>query len=1250
MKLKLHVFVLISILLRGVIIYGQNFRQLGGDIGSSASGRIAVNNNGDRVVFRNGTTILVYELNSSEQWVQLGSNVNEPDLIGPNPMMNAIGNRFIVGSQFTNGGGNENAGQAKIFELNASNQWVQLGGDLNGDAAEDRFASDFSISNDGTRIAISAPFSDSNGEDSGLVRVFQLNASNQWEQLGTDIVGGIRQQLGRKMSMNGLGNRIAVSIPFGNQVLVYELNASNQWVKLGNTIAEKAGSLAISDDGDTLILGNQASGSNGLSNNGQVKIFELNAANNWVQVGSSIEGEVNEERIGRSVSINNNGTKIVFSSRFLPNTPIKVFQKNISNEWEQVGTTLSASTDAVQMNGTGDRIVFSAENRTANVFEFSNDVPISIAPSVPSLIEDTVSVDLGDDIEVKDINGNDQTVTFTVTGGTLTLGSTGITFGGDGNGSASFTAQGTLTAINSALDVATFTPTSNLSGTNVANISFVTNNGIFDSNTASTTFSITSVNDAPSFNIPYVSDNNLENRPRVASIVKDINDGDEEAVQNLTFNVSNDNNSLFTVQPTIDATTGKLSYTTASGAYGKAVLTITLQDDGGTSNGGVDTSAAQTFNINVSLINRAPTFDLPTNPNLTITEDTGAQVVNGFAKNMDDGNPDKIQRVNFRVLNNNNELFSIQPDIDEDTGNLTYTPATNINGVATITVTLIDSGGTGAGGVDTSEEKTFTITVTPDNDILWDGDTNTSWTENANWENNIVPSNTKDIVIPNATNLPVIESGFTRNMNDLAIESLAGLTVNAGGSAIINGDFDSSGTVVVKSGNSGNGVFIVKGTANGMVTYERDRLIANEWSMISAPVIGQSIKEFVENPANDIRINTTVTPNRYAVAYYDDSKPAGTKWVYYTTDDLATNHITFEKGRGYIISRKTNGTVTFTGTLETENVRKSLVASQWNAIGNPYTALIPGNNNSANFITDNLNDLDPAYVGFYTWDNNQKKYVANLRSTATKSIVPGQGFFVKMRAGRTSVIFAEIRRNTQALLGGVFSRSTNEENIILSATTNNRTVQTTINFRDNSSLGLDPGYDAGNFDGASFDIFTRLANGSSNTNFTVQSLPNSEYKNLVIPVGVKAVADSEVIFSIASSNIPKGVEVYMEDKKTNSFTKLDSQNTFKVTFKESVNDTGRFYLHAKSNEFNNLDLTAKEINIYNSNTTITVEGISANEFDFTLYNTLGATVYNKTYTGKRKRIISIPSLETGMYIVHVVTVEGTKSKKIFVNK
>jgi len=234
----------------------------------------------------------------------------------------------------------------------------------------------------------------------------------------------------------------------------------------------------------------------------------------------------------------------------------------------------------------------------------NNTAPTATAPSAPIVLEDAMNVAVADDIQIGDADGDDQTVSLTITGGTLTLGTAGITFGGSGNGTASFTAQGTLANINTALDAATFTPTTNLNGTNAGTISFTANDGLETSEAASVSFDITPVNDEPSF---MVGANETVNEDAEVQIVSswatNIDVGaTNESGQTLTFSVSNDNNALFSSQPAINAN-GNLTYTPARDAFGMATVTVSLSDDGGTANGGDDTSTDQTFTITVNQVN-----------------------------------------------------------------------------------------------------------------------------------------------------------------------------------------------------------------------------------------------------------------------------------------------------------------------------------------------------------------------------------------------------------------------------------------------------------------------------------------------------------------------------------------------------------------------------------------------------------------------------------------------------------------------
>ncbi len=470
------------------------------------------------------------------------------------------------------------------------------------------------------------------------------------------------------------------------------------------------------------------------------------------------------------------------------------------------------------------------------------------------------------------------------------------------------------------------------------------------------------------------------------------------------------------------------------------------------------------------------------------------------------------------------------------------------------------------------------------------------------------------------------------------------------GAAIVNGDLNGGYRIDINSSAATSGSLIVKGEVNARIAFYKYELLANQWSLITAPVSGQSIKNFVENSGNDIRVNTTVTPNRYAVAYYNDSKAEGSKWVYYTTDDLASNTITFEKGKSYIISRATDGRVYFTGNIETNDVSIDVDADQWNAIGNPYTAYLPINANSDNnFIQENLSKLDPLYQSVYIWDASQNKYVTASLSDGDTLLNVGQGFMIKTNTGVSSITFKESHRLPNATTT-TLSRSRNRSSIRLIANQNDVQVITKINYINNTTKGLDPGYDIGNFKGASFDVFTHLVEGNENTDFTIQSLPDSDYETTVIPIGLQSDAGKEISLTVDTDNIPANLNIYLEDTATGKFINLTKEKpyTFKTTSK--LEGIGRFYLHTSSKILNTedeIELTQNVEIVKSGKQEITIQGLAKNkQVTVSLYSVLGNEIYKQIVVPQGMLTIQSNRLDTGVYIVKVESLQGTITKKV----
>ena len=84
---------------------------------------------------------------------------------------------------------------------------------------------------------------------------------------------------------------------------------------------------------------------------------------------------------------------------------------------------------------------------------------------------------------------------------------------------------------------------------------------------------------------------------------------DEDEIQSLdSWIVSTANPALFSAQPALStALTARLTFTPAANAHGSTTVSIRAKDDGGTDDGGIDTSDAIQLTIEITSVNDAPT-------------------------------------------------------------------------------------------------------------------------------------------------------------------------------------------------------------------------------------------------------------------------------------------------------------------------------------------------------------------------------------------------------------------------------------------------------------------------------------------------------------------------------------------------------------------------------------------------------------------------------------------------------------------
>ena len=335
-----------------------------GDAGDTLGYGLALSSNGQVIATGSDpgagyVKVFEYSPTGVTSWTQLGSDLNgqragdtfsKASLSGDGTIL-AVG---AIRSEGVNNNKNK-IGQVKVFKYNGSN-WVQLGQSIDGENAND-FSGSVSLSEDGETLAIGATQNDEGGFNSGHVRVYRY-VSSTWTQIGSDINGdGSNDFFGTSISLSNNGNILAIGACQagttnygGNYVKILEYS-SDSWSQLGSTINgdnsdDRFGvSVSINGDGDVLAVGSEKDDGNG-TDSGQVKVYSFTptGTSSWSLLGSPINGEAAGDQFGTSVSISDNGLKIIASAKFnqakgTETGHARVF-KYFNNSWIQIGSDI----------------------------------------------------------------------------------------------------------------------------------------------------------------------------------------------------------------------------------------------------------------------------------------------------------------------------------------------------------------------------------------------------------------------------------------------------------------------------------------------------------------------------------------------------------------------------------------------------------------------------------------------------------------------------------------------------------------------------------------------------------------------------------------------------------------------------------------------------------------------------------------------------------------------------------------------
>ena len=224
-----------------------------------------------------------------DEWFQMsddiyGSAVNERSNVCESVSLSSDGTIVAIGSPYNDGSGN-NAGRVRVYEY-IENSWIKMGYDIYGRAADDQSGYSVSLSSDGTIVAIGSPYNDGSGNNVGHVRVFQYN-NTSWIQMGGDIDGeAAHDWSGWSVSLSSDGTIVAIGA-IGNDengnnaghVRVYEY-IENDWNQIGpdidgEAVGDNSGySVSLSSDGTKVAIGSPYTNTSAEAPSGHVRVYE----------------------------------------------------------------------------------------------------------------------------------------------------------------------------------------------------------------------------------------------------------------------------------------------------------------------------------------------------------------------------------------------------------------------------------------------------------------------------------------------------------------------------------------------------------------------------------------------------------------------------------------------------------------------------------------------------------------------------------------------------------------------------------------------------------------------------------------------------------------------------------------------------------------------------------------------------------------------------------------------------------------
>ena len=571
----------------------------------------------------------------------------------------------------------------------------------------------------------------------------------------------------------------------------------------------------------------------------------------------------------------------------------------------------------------------------------------------------------------------------------------------------------------------------------------------------------------------------------------------------------------------------------------------------------------------------------------------------------------------------------------------------------------------------------------------WTGNVSSNWNDFKNWDPEVIPSSSDNVLIPTSTpHDPILESCNATICNSMILEfdgfkttnsSRGGLTISGGevvvdgsltikagatmtigddGALTVNGNTKiiSSGGLVIESGGS----LITNGSITGSAIVRR--IIANDgfWHFLSSPVGYQPICNGVFAP---LEVNFGTTPitswdfYKWLTNCPTPPEPAE-RWRNLRTESQGVNYTdfgaipNFEVKKGYMVSYALGFLTTkvFSGNPNTGDETYSFLDvtsdCSWELAGNPYPSAFDWNQVS------NKENLTNGY--YYVWNDAKsggagyEAYldVLNKTSGVNGNIPSMQGFFVKIDPAKSKQIVVPNSSRVHDLnLWLKNSESLSVNKLLIKLSNGSNWDESTIIFGSNGTVGKD-WYDAEkilSLDKNIPQVYTIVDNDQKTL---INSLP---YTNdaITVPVGFVAPATGDYSLTISGIESFASLNLVLEDLKENTTQNLVQNSTYHFTAKGNE-DAGRFLLHFAGSigmsEKNN-----STINIFSNEKTVYITcAAGSHNALLTVSNLLGQEILTQKLNDQTMNQVQVNALK-GYYIVKVQNESSVKTAKVYIN-